>query len=483
MQSTQEYVTVQTVCAQLQQWSPLLPAIVRAVDAAQGTVLAIGGAVRDGFLGKPIKDLDCEVYNLSLESLEELLKTFGPVRSVGKAFGVLRIDGLDVDWSLPRTDAAGRKPTVALNTQMAYADACKRRDLTINAIGINLMTGALIDPCDGLADLRTGILRAPDITQFGADPLRLYRVMQFVSRFDMRVDDALSQVCATMDVSAVSRERIEQEWHKMMLLSARPSLGIRWLNSINRLHDLFPEIDVLQGVPQRADYHPEGDVFEHSMQVLDAAALRTDRCVSESEKKQLLYAALCHDIGKPSTTVWDQNRWRSPGHAEAGVPVARSFLRRITREKDLIKVVCSLVEHHMAPGDFIKNNASDGAYKKLALKLHSMTSLRMLSLLNGADRAGRNADGSGMPLLMPDPEVELFAQRVQQLGIWEQPESPVLTGDDLMDVCPPGPQLGALLKRAYAYQIKHGIRDAQKLKAFVRTIVQTILFCVTLLHY
>lgn len=471
MQSTQESITVQTVCAQLQQWSPLLPAIVRAVNAAQGTVLAIGGAVRDGFLGKPIKDLDCEIYNISLEQLEELLKTFGSVRSVGKAFGVLRVDGLDVDWSLPRTDAAGRKPHVALNTQMAYADACKRRDLTINAIGINLMTGELVDPCNGLTDLRAGILRAPDITQFGADPLRLFRVMQFVSRFEMRVDDALNQVCVAMDVSAVSRERIEQEWHKMMLLSVRPSLGIRWLLEINRLHDLFPELHALKDVPQRSDFHPEGDVFEHSMQALDAAALRTDCCVSETEKKQLLYAALCHDIGKPSTTVWDQNRWRSPGHAEAGVAVARAFLRRITREKDLIKTVCTLVVHHMAPGDFIKNNASDGAYKKLAMKLHPVTSLRMLSLLNGADRAGRNADGSGLPLRAPDAEVERFAQRVQQLGVWERPESPVLTGDDLIDICPPGPRLGALLRRAYAYQIKHGVRDAQKLKELVNTIV------------
>ena len=128
MQSTQECITVQTVYAQLKEWSPLVHAIVRAIDAVNGTVLAIGGAVRDGFLGRPIKDLDCEVYNVSLESLEELLKQFGPVRSVGKAFGVLRIDGLDIDWSLPRTDAQGRKPQVALNTQMSYTRACMRRD-------------------------------------------------------------------------------------------------------------------------------------------------------------------------------------------------------------------------------------------------------------------------------------------------------------------------------------------------------------------
>jgi len=467
MQSTQESITLQTVSAQLQNWSPLVNAIVRAIDAAGGTVLAVGGAVRDCFLGKPITDLDCEVYNLSLEALEDILKQFGPIRTVGKAFGVLRVDGLDTDWSLPRTDAEGRRPRVALDKAMTYHAACRRRDLTINAIGINLKTGELVDPCDGLSDLHAGILRSPDITQFSADPLRLFRVMQFVSRFQMRVDDALNAACSAMDVSGVSRERIEQEWHKMMLRSERPSLGIRWLNSINRLHDLFPELYALINTPQRADYHPEGDVFEHSMQALDAAVGQLQICTTELEKRQLLYATLCHDLGKPSTTVWDQNRWRSPGHAEAGVAVARSFLRRITREKDLIRCVLTLVEHHMAPGDFVRNNASDGAYKKLAMKLSPVTSIRMIASVSYADRAGRN-DMSSLPLSEKCLIIAQFAERAQQLGIWEQPEPPVLSGDDLKDLCPPGPQIGVLLRRAYAYQIKHGVRNRDALLKYLK---------------
>ncbi len=468
MQSTQESITVQTVYVQLRAWIPSIHVIIDAIDKAGGVVIAIGGAVRDGFLGKPIKDLDCEVYNLSLESLETILKQFGPVRTVGKAFGVLRIDGLDVDWSLPRTDAQGRHPEVVINQSMAYYDACKRRDLTINAIGINMMTGALIDPCNGLADLYAGVLRSPDITQFAADPLRLYRVMQFVSRFHLCVDDALNQVCAMMDVSKVSRERIEQEWAKMFLLSSRPSLGIRWLASINRLHDLFPEIYALINVPQRADYHPEGDVFEHTMQVLDAAVQQLHVCESELEQRQFLYAALCHDMGKPSTTVWDQNRWRSQGHAEAGVAVARAFLKRITREKELVKAVLTLVEHHMAPGDYVRNSASDGAYKKLALKLYPTTSLRMLTALSYADRAGRNPDGTGLPLVEHDAQITAFQERVKQLAIWDKPEVAVITGNDLLHMSLSGPEIGALLRRVYAYQIKHGIRDKELLLRYAQ---------------
>lgn len=467
MQSTQKLQTVHTVAAQLKSWSPLVNTIAAAIHDAGGAVLAIGGAVRDSFLGTAIKDLDCEVYNLSLSQLEELLKRFGHLRTVGKSFGVLRLDTLDVDWSLPRRDAEGRKPRVTLNSGMEYYDAALRRDLTINAIGINLMTGELVDPCNGLADLETGILRAPDLNQFGADPLRLYRVMQFVSRFGMRVDGALNTVCAQMDVSKVSRERIEQEWQKMLLRSARPSLGIRWLSEIDRLHDLFPELYALHNVPQRSDYHPEGDVFEHTMQVIDAAAQRLQECHTDTETKILIYAALCHDIGKPTTTIWDQNRWRSPGHAEAGVPIARALLRRITRESFLIKAVCTLVEYHMAPGEYGANNASDGAYKRLAMKLHPETSMRMLAQLFAADRAGRNGDGTRLPLSGQDKAVTNFITRVQALGIWEQPEPSVLVGEDLFDICEPGPQLGVLLRRAYEYQIKHGVRDKAVLKAYL----------------
>jgi tRNA nucleotidyltransferase (CCA-adding enzyme) len=462
--------SVQVAYELLKNYSSQVMAIVFDIYKAGGIVLAIGGAVRDCFLGKSIKDLDCEVYGITLSELEVILKQHGPVRFVGKSFGVLRLDTLNVDWSLPRKDESGRKPVVTLNAHMQYTEACARRDLTINAIGINMVTGELIDPCNGLDDLRNGVLKSPDAHLFGADPLRFYRVMQFVSRFEMRVDDALNKVCADMDLSTVSRERIEQEWHKMLLLSRRPSLGIRWLDDINRLQDLFPELYALKNVPQRPDFHPEGDVFEHSMQALDAAVYQRALCKDEQEEKKIVYAALCHDLGKPSTTVWDKNRWRSPGHAQAGVAIARSFLRRITHATDLIKTVCVLVAHHMEPGDFNRNNASDGAYKKLAMKLYPHTSLRMLSLLYASDRAGRNGDGSSLPLTEIDPEVLQFQERVKQLGIYEKPEPALLTGTDLCDICKPGPHLGFLLRRIYTYQIKHGITNKERLKKYARTL-------------
>ncbi len=246
--------------------------IIAALDRAGATVLLVGGAVRDLLLSLPVKDLDIEVHGLALPELEKILKQFGPVSLVGKSFGVLRVHGLDIDWSLPRSDSGGRKPTVTVDPHLSLHDAFIRRDLTVNAMGINLKTFELIDPFDGLADLQNKILRTPDVQFFAQDPLRLFRVMQFIGRFNMQPDKQLNDICAAMDISTISTERIELEFEKLLLKSARPSLGIRWLRQIGRLKEIMPELYRTIGVEQNREFHPEGDVFEHTMQAIDAAA-------------------------------------------------------------------------------------------------------------------------------------------------------------------------------------------------------------------
>ncbi len=246
--------------------------IIAALHAAGGIVLLVGGAVRDLLLDLPLKDLDIEVHHLEITTLQKILSQFGTVNSVGKAYGVLRINGIDVDWSLPRTDAQGRKPEVVVDPNMSFAQAFRRRDLTINAMGINVVTYELIDPFGGLYDLENKTLRAPDLEKFVEDPLRFYRVMQFVARFEFKPDADLNLICSRMNISEVSRERIEQEFKKALLLSHSPSLGFRWLNEVGRLQEILPELAVLRNVEQSPQWHPEGDVFEHTMQAIDAAA-------------------------------------------------------------------------------------------------------------------------------------------------------------------------------------------------------------------
>lgn len=440
---------------------PLINPIVERITEEGGFALLVGGAVRDMLLDIPCKDLDIEVHGLSLEKLEKILGEFGPVSLVGKAFGVLRLHGLDIDWSVPRTDSTGRKPLVELDPHMSIERAFARRDLTINAMGINIKTKELVDPFNGLNDLRHGILRAPVPQLFVEDPLRFFRVMQFVGRFEMKPDDTLNDICAHMDVSGVSRERIETEFNKLFLKSKRPSLGIVWLDTIHRLKDILPELAATKGIQQEPTWHPEGDVFEHTKQALDAAAILDYD--SDHEKLVIMYAALCHDLGKPETTEVVEGAIKSYGHERDSEKRAKALLKRITANKILIDQVAKLVRYHMHPLQFVTSNAKDSAYKRLARNLSPDVTIAMLAKLALVDRQGRNPK-KGSPLHNAIPDVESFLKHAQEAEVVHKVEEPILHGRDLMDVMKPGPEMGALLKKAYELQLEEGIKDKEILK-------------------
>ena len=440
--------------------------IVNEIAQHKGRALLVGGAVRDMVMNLPVNDIDIEVYGLSEQELENILKQFGPVSLVGKSFGVLRIHGLDVDWSLPRADSSGRKPTVVIDPHMSVEMAARRRDLTMNAIAFDLITKELIDPCAGQADIKNKILRTPDARFFVQDPLRFYRVMQFIGRFEMMPDDELNDICKTMDISQVSRERIEEEFKKLLLRSKRPSLGIRWLHALGRLREILPELGDTVGIMQEPKWHPEGDVFEHSMQALDAAALIAQKYDTESDKLILLYAALCHDLGKVTTTRTIDGVIKSFGHEKESKRFARAMLKRITHNTDLIEAVSSLVLHHMMPLQFTKSNAKLPAYQRLANKLSTLVDMSMLIDLCNADKRGRNGQ-SHQPLSIDFPDVALFKAKTEQAGVLYGGVEPLLKGADVIDLVPAGPQMGAVLRQAYEIQIEKNITDKNILKECV----------------
>lgn len=449
---------------------PHLREIIDRVADQDGQIFLVGGAVRDLLLGLPVKDIDIEVHGLTLERLAKVLAEFGVVDYVGKSFGVLRIHGLDIDWSLPRTDSTGRKPHVTINPFMSIQDAFRRRDLTINAMGVDLKSNELYDPFNGQYDLKHKILRATDRQLFIEDPLRFYRVMQFISRFSMQPDEELNAICASMDIRAISRERIEAEFEKLLLRSAKPSQGIRWLANIKRLHEVLPELAATMDVEQEPDWHPEGTVFEHLMQTIDAAAqlIRqySDKFITNQQKLLYMWAALCHDLGKITTTIFIDGRLRSRGHDVAGVPLTKSMLKRITHNKDLIKTVALLVRYHMEPMVFIHEGAKPPAYKRLALKLAPYTTVSMLAMLSRADRMGRNPKQE-KPLQEQQADcqpIQEFEKKAQLYGVADHIEKPILQGKDLLAYITPGPQLGNLIKEAYALQLQEGIRDKEELK-------------------
>jgi tRNA nucleotidyltransferase (CCA-adding enzyme) len=445
-----------------------IQSIINDIAKSGGRTLLVGGAVRDLLLDLEVKDLDIEVHGLSLEQLENILKKYGPVSLVGKAFGVLRLHSLDVDWALPRTDGSGRKPQVTIDPHMKFERAFARRDLTINAMGIDLINFELIDPFQGFDDLQKKVLRATDPEFFIEDPLRFYRVMQFVGRFEMVPDKTLNQICKTMDVSTVSRERIEKEFEKLFLKSKRPSLGIRWVYELSRLKELFPEIAALVGVPQDPQWHPEGDVFEHAMQSMDAIALYNND--SEKTKLILLWAALCHDLGKADTTKLIDGRWKSYEHDQEGSVISRQMLQRITNNQELITTVSKLVKFHVMPGQFVRCGASPAAYKRLAKKLAPEVTLQMLADLALADRRGRNPK-KNIPLDIVVPDIEAFLHNAERLQVRTQIEEPILYGKDFIGIMEPGPQMGELLKQAYEIQIEQGIQDKEELKQRVLKVL------------
>ncbi len=436
---------------------PCLIKIIPEVSQAGGRIFLVGGAVRDMILQKPIKDVDIEIHGLYLERIGTILARYGHVNKVGKSFGVLRIEGIDIDWSLPRLDSSGRKPDVMIDPHLSLKKAFMRRDLTMNALGIDLLTYECIDFFGGIKDIQDRVLRVVDPVFFQEDPLRFYRVMQFIGRFEMTPDSELASICAVMDISAVSVERIEKECEKLFLKSRRPSLAFRWLHRIGRLKDVMPEIAQLDGVPQNPQWHPEGDVFEHSMQALDASAsfLYDDIQI----KLIMMYAALVHDIGKKGTTKWIDGVWRSFRHEHVGALMVPVLLRRITRKKDLILAVKCLVKYHMVPMQLVKSKAPQSSYKRLACKVSaSGITLSMLADLCLADKQGRNGQDHE-PLTTNFSDLDYFKHCIATLGIAVAAEKPLLHGRDLLKYVSAGPKIGKMLAYAYSIQLKDGIVD------------------------
>jgi len=456
-----------------------------------GISYLVGGSVRDLVLGRDIKDLDIEVHKLSLEQLEKCLKKFGAVKLVGKKFGVLRLIKFDIDWSLPRKDTKGRKPKVEIDPEMSIEQACRRRDLTMNAMAIDMNLFAekfdqiyekassdknfklqdyvpIIDPFSGLESLKNKVLSSVDNEKFLEDPLRFFRVMQFIGRFEMMPDDNLTNLCKNMSLKdlqtalPLAKERIFEEIKKLLLKSKSPSLGFRWLKDLSRLKEIFPELNALIGVAQREDYHPEGDVFEHAMQSLDAAAT-LNKYESDEEKFWIMLAALCHDLGKPQTT---DEQLHCYDHSKAGVPIAKSFLKRFVLNKEIVDFVCKLVLYHVRAADLFVDKAGPKAYKRLAAKLAPQVTMRQLALLTLADICGRNPKGPEplKPSSLHQKTYEMFLKKVKEAEVEKGAEKPVLLGRHLLDIMEPGPRLGKLLEKAYQIQIDEGIKDVEQLK-------------------
>lgn len=414
-----------------------------------GKCLLVGGAVIDSILGLEIKDWDIEIHGLSLEDIETFLWSHNiKCDLVGKAFGIIKckLDDLEVDLSIPRKEnkiGVGHKDfQVELDHTMTPKEAARRRDLTINSMYKDLYTEELVDPFGGYKDLMNGRIKATDPDTFIEDPLRVLRIMQLLPRKAKFVEESTLWLCRNMvhEFIHLPKERVFEEFNKLLLKASKPSVGLQFLrDSFWLVH--FPELYTLIGCEQNPEWHPEGDVWNHTLMVVDNAAKIRD-LIPEEDRLAFMYGALLHDVGKVVTT--DVNL-RSPGHANKGVFVARRFMERLTNNVDLIEKVCNLVEFHMHPGDLHRGNGKRSSWKRL----HNNSNLNLLGWLSKCDSSGR----TGRSLDDPHPPSELCWSFLEEFG--EEPIPALVMGRDLIELgLKPGPEFGIILSKLYEFQLE-----------------------------
>lgn len=436
--------------------------IAKRIHEAGGRALVVGGYVRDHLLGIDSKDLDVEVYGLPAADLEAVLSEFGQVIAVGRAFGVLRVKGIDVDFALPRRDskvACGHRGfLVEPDPELDFAEASRRRDLTINSMGLDPLSGEILDPHGGRRDLEQRILRATDPRYFAEDPLRGLRAAQFAARFEMRPDETLIALCRGLDLSELPPERIFAELEKLLLKGQKPSLGLTFLYDSGLLK-FFPELKALVGVSQDPEWHPEGDVWVHTLMVVNEAARLRD---GGPDDAALMFGALCHDLGKPSTTYKAHGRIRSPGHDSEGVAIVRAFLQRLRAPGDLTKKVEVLTRYHLAPMLYVRHGATARAYRRLARQLDAASvSIDLLYRLARADHLGRTTREAGERIF---PAGDTFLEKIRELDLDNRPPQDVVQGRHLIARgLEPGPEFSDILARCRELQDEKGWDDPERI--------------------
>lgn len=442
---------------------------------AGGRPYLVGGAVRDTLLGLPHEDLDVEVFGLPLPDLKEALARVGRVDVVGEAFTVFKVSGLEgaegaVDVSLPRRDSkAGpghRGIAVTGDPDLSLEEAARRRDFTINAVMFDPFASAFIDPFGGQRDLRRRVLRAVDLGTLGEDPLRALRAVQLAARFELTVDVETARRCASMPLAELPAERVFGEIQKLLLQARRPSLGLSLLREWGMLPAVAPELIPLIGTPQDPEWHPEGDVWIHTLLAVDQAVPLLEG-LDTARAHAVMLGVLCHDLGKPETTQLLEGRLRSYGHEEAGLPPTNALLDRWNVHRlhgyDVRAQVLGLVGNHLKPGQFYddRERVSDGAIRRLARKCEPALLYRVAR----ADCLGRTGD-------FPPVAMEWFLERVRQLEVAERPPDPLLQGRHVLELgVSPGPEVGRIVRAVYERQLDGAVRTLDEAREEARRLV------------
>ncbi len=413
----------------------------------------VGGSVRDMILGKVPKDIDIATSATPQQAAE----LFPHHHEVGMAFGVLVVveDGIPFEIATLREEREymdGRHPEIVTYTDDPQLDA-SRRDFTINAMFFDPLTNEIIDYFGGRDDLEAGVLRCvgePEL-RFNEDYLRMLRAVRFATRFGLRIDPAVRAAILKLRnrVSCLSNERIRQEL-SAMLIGPRPADAMRMLSELGLLELLLPEVHEMHGVEQPPAYHPEGDVFVHTMLMLDHMALPS---------LELAWSVLLHDVGKPATrTVGKDGVSHFYGHEAKGARIAEKILTRLRFSREQTDAIVNAVANHMrfASIHLMKRaklmRLMAEPYFLMELELHRLDCLSSNFLMGNF--------------------VLLLDELAKKSGKVELPP-PLLSGQDLINLgLKPGPDFGRLLKDIEDLRLEGKINYREEALAAVRQIMK-----------
>jgi tRNA nucleotidyltransferase (CCA-adding enzyme) len=443
----------------------IIKTISKKLQEKEAKAIVVGGSVRDHFLSLPIKDYDVEVYGLSkIEELEEILRAYGSVNLVGKSFGVLKFshEGEEYDFSFPRTEekiGQGHKAfDVTCDGFMNFSKASLRRDFTINAMGYDMQKEQFIDPYGGISDIRNRILRHIDDKTFVEDALRVYRGVQFVARFGFSLAPKSFELCAKMVEQGIldelAKERIYEEFKKLLLKSPQPSKGFELMRELGIIKKYYPELDAIIDVPQSPIWHPEGDVWIHTMMTIDKmVTLKTGK---KKHDLKMILAILCHDLGKATHTQILPDKISAIGHEKAGIAPTKEFLYRLTNEHDLIESILPLVRYHLAPSLYYRGGAKNSTIRKLSTKVN----IEELVTVARADFLGRTTKASLKGVYEAG---DWLLRKAKELEVYNEPPKPLIQGRDLIALgYTPSKKFKEILDKVYLAQIEGKISTREE---------------------
>jgi poly(A) polymerase len=426
--------------------------IVAQLRAAGHQAYFVGGCVRDLLLGRAPEDFDVATSALPEQVLSMFPKTF----AVGAHFGVVLVctegeEEIVTEVATFRSDGVysdGRHPDAVRFSSLPEEDV-KRRDFTINGMMMDPESEHVLDLVGGQQDLKTGVIRAIGDAgeRFTEDKLRMLRAVRFAARFSFDLEPATARAIQQLApaVDQVSRERVREELTRM-LTEGHARRAFELLDDLGLLAQVLPEVVKMKGVEQPPQYHPEGDVWVHTLLLLDGLPAG---CPST-----LAWGALLHDVGKPATFRIAPDRIRFDGHVEVGVRIAEEICRRLRFPNHETEQILALIDNHMRFGDVQKMKEST---LKRFFRLHDFDQHLALHRLD---------------CLASHGSLQLYdfaSDRYQALP--EEQVRPVLllTGRDLIEAgYRPGPQFSEMLALAEDAQLEGDIHTREQALALVQ---------------